>query len=153
MKKKLMELLTDCGRCDKFDEVGGCSGCEYEYTDDGCEDHLTELMATDLLNARVVVLPVKPNDTVYTISRGKIKEWTVYYVGMNTRNQFAFNYHDKDFQNSRVAYGEDIGETVFLTEEDAINELKERKAKVMVKSEEELETLEDVQARDERIGL
>lgn len=39
-----------------------------------------------------------------------------------------FNYHDKDLQNTRAACEVDIGETVFLTEEDAINELKERKS-------------------------
>lgn len=127
MKKKLMELLNSCGRCDKY-EPEGCKACEYIYSDDECEKHLTSLMADDLINAGVVVLPVKPGDTVYTISRGKIKEWTVYYLGMNTRNQFSFNYHDKNFQNSRMACEEDIGETVFLTEEDAINELKERKS-------------------------
>lgn len=77
---------------------------------------------------KVVVFPVLPRDTIYTISRGKIKEWIVYYVGMNTLGHIMFNYHDKELQNSRMACDEDIGEIVFLTEEDAINELKERQA-------------------------
>lgn len=128
MKTKLMELLNSCGRCDKHDECAGCRDCEYIYSDDECEKYLASVMADDLLNAGVVVLPVKPNDTVYTISRGKIKEWRVYYLGMNAKYQFTFNYHDKNFQNSRMACEADIGETVFLTEEDAINELKERKS-------------------------
>ena len=34
---------------------------------------------------------------------------------------------DTDFQNSRSVWDREIGDTVFLTEEDAINELKERK--------------------------
>jgi hypothetical protein len=127
MREKLYNLLNTCGKCDKYGP-DGCKSCEYNIFEDECEKHLTELMTDDLLNARVVVLPVKPGDAVYTISRGKIKEWTVYYVGMNTRNQFAFNFHSKDLQNSRSACDEDLGETVFLTEEDAITELKERKA-------------------------
>lgn len=90
-----------------------------------CNDYLK---AERVLNAGFVRLPVKPGDTVYTISRGKIKEWTVYYLGLNTRNQFSFNFHDKNLQNSRMACEEDLGETVFLTEEDAIDELKERQA-------------------------
>ena len=95
-----------------------------------CKQQCTEAqhLVDTLIAGGVVVLPVKPGDTVYTISRNKIKEWTVYYLGMNTKNQFSFNYHDKNFQNSRMACEEDIGETVFLTEEDAINELKERKS-------------------------
>lgn len=127
MKNKLMELLNSCGRCDKY-EPDGCRACAYIYSDDDCEKHLTNLMADDLLNAGVVVLPVKPNDTVYTISRGKIKEWTVYFIGMNSLGEFTFNIADKDFQNSRSVWDREIGEFVFLTEEDAINELKERKS-------------------------
>ena len=127
MRDKLIELLSSGGKCDKYGP-DGCSACEYNHFDDECEKYLTELMADDLLKAGVVILPVKPRDMIYTISRGKIKEWTVYYVGMNTLGQFMFNYHDKDLQNSRAACDADIGETVFLTEEDAINELKERKS-------------------------
>lgn len=78
--------------------------------------------------SKSVNFPVLPRDTVYTISRGKIKEWIVYYVGMNTLGHIMFNFHDKDLQNSRSACDEDIGYYVFLTEEDAINELKERKS-------------------------
>lgn len=91
-----------------------------------CRDYLQAEKAYDAGYRR---LPVLPGATVYTISRGKIKEWTVYYLGMNARNQFSFNFHDKNMQNSRVACDEDIGEVVFLTEEDAINELKERQAR------------------------
>ena len=104
-----------------------CEDCEYYCDEEKCGKHLLNQLTDNLLKAGVVVLPVKPGDTVYTISRGKIKEWTVYYLGMNTQNQFSFNYHDKDLQNSRMACEADIGEIVFLTEEDAINELKERR--------------------------
>ena len=131
MKNKLKELLNKGGRCDKYSIDGcpdGCGACEYSWSDNKCEEYLTNLMADDLINAGVVVLPVKPGDTVYTIYRGKIKEWTVYFIGMNSLGEFTFNIADKDFQNSRSVWDREIGDTVFLTEEDAINELKERKA-------------------------
>lgn len=98
-------------------------------------DHIIHLVnlrneIVELLeNDRVVVFPVKPGDTVYTISRGKIKEWTVYYVGMNAHGIFMFNFHDVELHHTRSACDEDIGETVFLTQEDAITELKERNGK------------------------
>ena len=87
-----------------------------------------------LVGNNVVVLPVKPGDTVYTIYRGRIKEWTVYFTGMNSLGEFTFNIADKDFQNSRSVWDREIGEFVFLTEEDAINELKERREDVQRKA-------------------
>jgi hypothetical protein len=128
MKNKLTELLNKGGRCDKY-VPGGCAACEYDCDEDKCEEYLTNLMADDLIRAGVVVLPVKPNDTVYTISRGKIKEWLVYFIGMNSLGEFTFNIADKDFQNSRSVWNREIGDTIFLTEEDAITELKERKGR------------------------
>jgi hypothetical protein len=127
MRNKLIELLETKLECNK-DGHGECEMCEYLYSDDACIRHISEITADFMISNNVVVLPVKPRDTVYTISRGKIKEWTVYYVGMNTLGHIMFNYHDKDLQNTRAACEVDLGETVFLTEEDAINELKERRA-------------------------
>jgi hypothetical protein len=118
MKDKIMSL------CDEKIE-----GMSFVNSDHWFDFHSkTRELVGHLVENRVVVLPVKPGDTVYTIHRGKIKEWKVYYVGMNTLEKFMFNFADADLQNSRSACDEDIGETVFLTEEDAINELKERKA-------------------------
>jgi hypothetical protein len=127
MKDKLMELLLADVVCSTGD-TGECDSCEYCYNEDACYKRMSLCIADNMIAKNVVVLPVKPRDIVYTISRGKIKEWIIYYVGMNTLGHFMFNFHDKDLQNSRSACDEDIGETVFLTEEDAINELKERKA-------------------------
>lgn len=125
MRDRLTKLLradVDCTHCTN------CEECEYYGSEDDCFNQLSGTMADFLLANQVVVLPVKPRDTVYTISRGKIKEWIVYYVGMNTLGHIMFNFHSKDLQNTRAACEVDIGETVFLTEEDAINELKERKS-------------------------
>lgn len=118
MKDKLMELLLADAVCSTGD-TGECDSCEYCYNEDACYKRMSSCIADNMLANNVVVLPVKPGDAVYTISRGKIKEWTVYYLGMNTRNQFSFNFHDKNLQNSRMACDEDLGETVFLTKEDA----------------------------------
>ena len=81
-----------------------------------------------LIGNNVVVLPIKPGDTVYTISRGKIKEWKVYFVGMNSLGEFTFNIADKELQNSRGVWDREIGETVFLTPAGAVNKIKGRKA-------------------------
>lgn len=118
MRDKLVELVRNAPRTDTV--YGDIKLPNPVQTIQTIVDHL--------LDNGVVILPVKPRDTVYTISRGKIKEWTVYYVGMNTLGHFMFNFHDKDCNNSRSACDADIGEIVFLTEEDAINELKERKS-------------------------
>lgn len=125
MRTKLYDLLMTEVECD-YEGHGDCSMCPHRYSDKDCQARITNIIADFLISSGVVILPVKPRDTVYTISRGKIKEWIVYYVGMNTLGHIMFNYHDKDLQNTRAACEEDIGETVFLTEEDAINELKER---------------------------
>ena len=85
-------------------------------------------MADDLLNAGVVVLPVKPGDTVYKIHRGKIAEWKVYFVGINSLGEFRIHIVDQKFDDMLELWDRHIGEIIFLTEEDAINELKERKS-------------------------
>lgn len=121
MKDQLFALVSD--RC-KFTHCTGkqdLNVCKHQCAD-------TQHLVDHLINGGVVVLPVKPNDTVYTISRGKIKEWKVYFIGMNSLGEFTFNMADTDFQNSRSVWDREIGDTVFLTEEDAINELKERKS-------------------------
>lgn len=127
MKDKLMELLNSCGRCDKYGP-NGCGACEYRYADDECEKHLRDIMSDDLLDAGVVVLPVKPGDTVYIINRNKIKEWKVYFVGMNLRGEVNFYVTDEKLTSTCEFWDYNIGVCVFLTEEDAINALKERKA-------------------------
>ena len=125
MRDKLIELLETELACTK-DGHGDCDMCEYTCADKSCIRQISEDTADFMLSKGVVVLPIKPNDTVYTISRGKIKAWEVYYVGINALGYVAFNVTDVDM-NTRCMVEEDIGETVFLTEEDAINELKERK--------------------------
>lgn len=115
MKDKLKELLSDF----KFTEQRG-----HPLTN----DEALEQFADYLIEKRVVVLPVKPGDTVYIINRNKIKEWKVYFVGINLRGEVTFNVADERLTTTYEFWDYNIGVCVFLTEEDAINELKERKA-------------------------
>ena len=121
MMDKLFAVVRD--HC-KFEHCTGKK--DLSVCKENCAD--TQLLVDRMIRRGVVILPVKPRDTVYTISRGKIKEWKVYFVGMNSLGEFTFNIADNELQNSRSVWDREIGETVFLTEEDAINELKERKS-------------------------
>jgi hypothetical protein len=80
-----------------------------------------------LLGNGVIVTPVKPGDSVYTIHRGRVKEWKVYFVGLNSLGEFTFNIADEGFHNSHTMWDHSIGESVFLTEAAANQELIARK--------------------------
>ena len=97
----------------------------------GCPTPTNEevyMQLTDyLLGNRVIVTPVKPGDYVYTINRGRVKEWKVYFVGLNHLGEFTFNIADEGFHNSRGVWDREIGETVFLTEAAVEQEIIARK--------------------------
>lgn len=90
-----------------------------------CNDYLK---AERVLNAGFVRLPVKPGDTVYIINHNKITEWKVCFVGINLLGDVKFHVADEGYHNVHEFWDYNIGVCVFLTEEDAINELKERKS-------------------------
>ena len=127
MKDKLRELLLTDVVCSTGD-TGECDSCEHCHSENSCWVRMADVLADFLISRGVTVLPVKPGDPVYTIHRGKIKEWKVYFIGLNSLGEFTFNIADAELQNSRSVWDKEIGDTVFITEEDAINELKERKA-------------------------
>lgn len=56
MRERLIELIDACGKCDKHTEEKGCVGCEYEYFEDKCVNHLRGRMADDLLANDVVAV-------------------------------------------------------------------------------------------------
>lgn len=60
--ERLKQLLIYTPNCDNE-----CSLCEYNYTDDKCEEHLSGIMADYLLAKGVIILPCKIGDTVYII--------------------------------------------------------------------------------------
>jgi hypothetical protein len=127
MKDKLIELLETDVECNK-DGHGECNHCEYYYADDKCQRYLSNIIADMMLSKGVVVLPVKPNDIVYTVIKDEIKEWKVYFVGINSIGEFKIHIVSPTFDDVDELWGHHIGEILFLTEEDAINELKERRA-------------------------
>ena len=63
MREKLINLLNSGGRCDKYGE-NGCDGCEYKYADEKCEEHLTTLMADDLIKNGVAIV-VRCKDCIH----------------------------------------------------------------------------------------
>ena len=127
MRNKLIEMMETEVECNK-DGHGDCSMCPYSHADKSCIRHISELTADLMLSKGVVVLPVKPGDRVYVINHKKIKEWRVCFVGINSLGEVKFHIADEGYKNVYEMWDSNIGETVFLTEEDAINELKERKS-------------------------
>ena len=118
MRDKLMELIRNAPRTDTV--YGDIKLSEPAQTIQTITDYL-------LANC-VVVLPVKPHDIVYTIRNGKIKEWKVYFVGINSCGEYRIHIVDRKFDDVLEFWDRDIGLHLFLNEEDAINELKERKS-------------------------
>lgn len=127
MKDKLIELLFHDAVCSTGD-TGECDSCKYNYADEPCFHRMIECLADYMLSQGVMVFPVKPGDTVYIINHGKIKEWKVYFVGINSQGNIKFMVVDERYEDTFEFWDYNIGVCVFLTEEDAINELKERKS-------------------------
>ena len=127
MKDKLMELLNSSGRCDKY-KSGGCAGCEYDMYEDDCEKYLTNLMADDLLNAGVIVPPVRVGQKVWYIRGG-------YYNSQHKEPvEIEVTEINQKWCGKVLSWGcianktryrfSSIGKTVFLTKEDAEKSLR-----------------------------
>jgi len=127
MRNKLIELLETEIECNK-DGHGECEMCSYSYSDKACVRHISELTADMMLSKGVIVPPVAVGGEMYTISNGKIREWKVYFVGMNINGEIKFHLASEDLSTMFTVWDGDIGKIAFLTEEDAIDELKERRA-------------------------
>lgn len=88
-------------------------------------------LADYLLSNGVIVPPCKVGDKVYKISRNKVKECEVVFIGISADEKcsyfnFVENYADGTFYKSYSMVFEVIGKTVFLTKEEAEEKLKER---------------------------
>lgn len=76
----------------------------------------------DYLIANGVILPpCKVGDTVYTYERRRIKKWVITFCGKNSRGEYKMIAADDGFKNMLEFWDYDIGETVFLTREEAEN--------------------------------
>ena len=111
MKDRLIELLVDSSRY--IDEQRG------------------EAIADYLLANGVIVPPCNVGDKVYKITRNKVKECEVIFIGISADEKcsyfnFVENYADGTFYKSYSMVFDVIGKTVFLTREDAEQALKER---------------------------
>ena len=78
--------------------------------------------------------PVRVGSKVYKISRNKVKECEVVFVGISADERcshfnFVENYADGTFYKSYSMVFDVIGKTVFLTREEAEQDLAERKDK------------------------
>ena len=88
-------------------------------------------VADYLLANGVIVPPCKVGDKVYRISRNKVKECEVVFIGISADEKcsyfnFVENYADGTFYKSYSMVFDVIGKTVFLTKEEAEKALKER---------------------------
>lgn len=81
-------------------------------------------IADYLLNNGVIVPPVKVGDKVYKITRNKVKECEVIFIGISADEKcshfnFVEYYADGTFYKSYSMVFDVIGKTVFLTKEEA----------------------------------
>ena len=80
--------------------------------------------------SRIVELPCKVGDKVYKLTRNKVKECEVVFIGISADEKcsyfnFVENYADGTFYKSYSMVFDVIGKTVFLTREEAEAKLKE----------------------------
>lgn len=112
-----LEAFRDAQSLGLYDD---CTEDEYFSCTDDCTYYADK--------HRYIEVPVKPGDTVYIINHNKITEWKVCFVGINLLGDVKFHVADEGYHNVHEFWDYNIGVCVFLTEEDAINELKERKS-------------------------
>ncbi len=120
-RDRLIELIINAPKLDCI-KGGRANGKTYQ-TVQNIADHL-------LANG-VIVPPCKVGDKVYKISRNKVKECEVVFVGISADEKcshfnFVENYADGTFYKSYSMVFDVIGKTVFLTKEEAEAKLKER---------------------------
>lgn len=95
----------------------------------GVMDYLARDLLADFLAAGGVLLPVKPNGTVYVIHRRRVMSATVMFVGTGADGLTSFSVLRGRLGTTAWASMQftetDIGQTVFLTAEDAQAKLEE----------------------------
>lgn len=84
--------------------------------------------------ADVVKLPCKVGDKVYKLTRNKVKECEVVFVGISADEKcsyfnFVENYADGTFYKSYSMVFDVIGRTIFLTREEAEEALRKEREK------------------------
>lgn len=90
---------------------------------------LESRLAEHLLANGVILPPCKVGDKVYKITRNKVKECEVVFIGISAKEKcsyfnFVENYADGTFYKSYSMDFDVIGKTVFLTREEAERKLR-----------------------------
>lgn len=96
----------------------------------GVIDYLAADIYADIVAMGGLLPPFKVGDKVYTLGHGNRKtpvEWEIVFIGFNG-HYFLINIFDVNKTNTRQIVSSDIGETVFLTREEAEKALLERAA-------------------------
>lgn len=99
------------------------AGCGKEFTD--IEGYVAEYLTAN----GVIAPPCKVGDAVYKITRNKVKECEVVFVGLSADEKcsyfdFVENYEDGTFYRSYSMGFDVIGRTVFFSREEAEAALK-----------------------------
>lgn len=114
MRERLIELIRGARKITKG------ANCDLEREG---------LFADYLLANGVIVPPCKVGDKVYKISRNKVKECEVVFIGISADKKCSYfnfieNYADGTFYKSYSMVFDVIGKSVFLTREEAEQALK-----------------------------
>ena len=90
-------------------------------------EELDERLADHLLSEGVIVPPVRVGGNMYTLNRGRVKEWKVCFCGLNWLGALKFHIADEGFKTMLEVWDFSIGKTVFLTREEAEKALERSK--------------------------
>lgn len=117
MREKLRLLLLEDVECDRRP----CSTCPYNYSDDACFEQISGLVADNLIENGVILLPCKVGDTVYDRYGNPIEIQGVgiecFFKGVHKIEDSSIGY--PFFENRTLSLPvtfstKDIGEAVFL---------------------------------------
>lgn len=124
-----------CEYCCNFDRehigMDGTALCKPTMTLAYAEDYGGNCMFYKVPKEQIIIPPCKVGDKVYIISRNKVKECEVVFIGISADEKcsyfnFVEHYADGTFYKSYSMVFEVIGKTVFLTKEEAEAELQKR---------------------------
>lgn len=128
-----------CKDCIHYDVCGGYTLTDldrdvFHYAREGRADEITDIeerCSGFKDKSRFVELPCKVGDKVYKITRNKVKECEVVFVGISADERcshfnFVENYEDGTFYKSYSMVFDVLGKSVFLTKEEAIKKLGEK---------------------------
>lgn len=116
-----MATCKNCIHCEACKEVLDVAG----FFPDDIEEILNWIKCPNFTDkSRFVELPCKVGDTVYKLTRNKVKECEVVFIGISANEKcsyfnFVENYEDGTFYKSHSMVFDEIGKTVFLTRKEA----------------------------------